>query len=259
MQETEIIIIVIAGTVLVLLMGVFLFLFLFLYQKSHHKYVKETEALKTRYEQTFLQTKLEIQEQTLQQISYELHDNLGQIASLIKINLNTIVLSDQQKTEKKIEVTKDLTRQLIADLKSLSVSLGSDWISRKGLLSALRMETERLNRMEQFTVTLDAVSELPFIKEDTAVILYRMTQEILNNAVKHSAANTITITLTAAENSVELIVADNGIGFEKDRNIRESNGSGLQHLQERARLINAILDIETAASNGTTITILLLL
>ena len=196
---------------------------------------------------------MEIKEQTLQHISYELHDNLGQVASLIKINLNTLNLDDKGKSLEKIAETKELTRQLIGDLKSLSVSLGSGRIVQTGFVKLLEIEIERLNKTGQFSGNLIQQGNLPMIQNDKVVILYRMAQEILNNSVKHSSAKQITVSLTSSGNLFTLAFSDDGVGF----NIEEkmNSGAGLVNLQNRARLINAQLIMQSTPGNGSQVTI----
>lgn len=237
-----------------LILGIFIILLSILYSRKQTRNRKEKERIQLQFAQTLLQSQLEIKEQTLRHISHELHDNLGQVASLIKINLTTLQLDDPVKATEKIEDTKDLTRQLIADLKSLSVSLGADRITQAGLARALETEVERLNKTGQFTAKLTREGNIPAMDNDKAVILYRMTQEILNNMVKHSGARQIGVLLKASGNLFTLAFNDDGVGF----NIEEktnSEGAGLNNLRNRARLINAQLTLRSAPGNGTHVTI----
>jgi len=246
--------IVFAITLLLLLITTFVILFLYFYQKRYYTHKKEKQDLEVKFSQTLLQSQIEIQEQTLQHISRELHDNLGQVASLIKINLNTLKLFKPEEIEEKIENTKDLTRQLITDIKSLSVKLGSDRIAQTGLYKALETEAERLNKTGQFFASYQQQGSMPLIDNDKAVIIYRMAQEILNNMVKHSQAKEIKILLTATEKNFKLAFTDNGIGF----NTVEQNsatGAGLGNLKSRASLIKAQLHILSLPGTGTQITI----
>jgi signal transduction histidine kinase len=210
--------------------------------------------MKLKFSQTLLQSQIEIQEQTLQHISRELHDNLGQVASLIKINLTTLKLNDPEKAVEKIEHTKDLTRQLIADIKSLSVSLGSDRIAQTGLARAIETEVERLNKTGEFVATYRLQGAMPDIDADKSLILYRMAQEVLNNMVKHSEAKHINIFIHVNENVFILAFRDDGIGFNSAEKMNAS-GAGLRNLQNRATLINAQLHIQSLPGNGTEITI----
>ncbi|MGL6267426.1 MAG: histidine kinase, partial [Chitinophagaceae bacterium] len=149
-SRKEIIILFIAGITICFVMLAYIINFLFLYQKRKKILVKESETLKLEFEKQLMQSRLEIQEQTLRHISHELHDNLGQVASLIKINLNTLSFHDTEKATAKIEHTKEITRQLITDIKALSVSLGADHIAQTGLVKALQTEVERLNKTDAF-------------------------------------------------------------------------------------------------------------
>ncbi len=89
---------------------------------------------------------------------------------------------------------------------------------------------------------------------DKAVILYRMAQEILNNTVKHSGAKQITVLLKASGNLFTLAFSDDGVGFDIEKKMN-SGGAGLNNLQNRARLINAQLTMQSTPGNGTGVTI----
>lgn len=206
------------------------------------------------FRQELLRAQIEIKEQTLKHIAYELHDNLGQIASLIKINLNTLQLGDINKAEQKIEDTKGLVRQLITDLKSLSVSLNSDRVFQIGILKSLENEVEQLNKTGQFETTLLQEGTIPALDGNTTIILYRMVQETINNIVKHSGAKRISIRLQSVGNLFTLVCSDDGVGFDTEEKVK-SGGSGLMNLQNRAKLINAQLTIQSSPNNGTTISI----
>ncbi len=254
LRSEEIIFILITGTFIILILLVALFIFFGVYQKKRFKHKLEKQQLQREFGETLLQSQLEIQEQTLQHISHELHDNLGQAASLIKINLSTLTLDDPERTAKKIEDTRELTRQLIGDIKSLSVSLNSDRIAQTGLVKALETEVERLNKTEMFAAAFSHNGALLSIENDKALILYRMSQEVLNNMVKHSGAKQIGINLNVNENLLTLAFSDDGTGFDVEKQLK-SGGAGLHNLRHRAKLINAKLHIQSAPGNGTVITI----
>jgi signal transduction histidine kinase len=252
--DADILISIIAGSLLFFLLCVFIVAFSALYARRKQQYKVESQKLRSEFAETLLRSQLEIKEQTLQNISYELHDNLGQIASIIKINLNTLRLEDIEKAEQKIEDTKELVRQLITDLKVLSVSLSSDRVAQLGILRCLEGEAERLNRIGQFETTLQHDGNVPALDVNTSTILFRMTQEILNNIVKHSGAKHITISLLASGNLLTLVCADDGVGFNKEEKIK-SGGSGLINLHSRAKLIHARLTLLSAPQQGTKISI----
>jgi len=225
-------------------------LVLYLKRKRNHL------ADRAEFKNMLLASQLEIREQTLQYIGKELHDNIGQVASLIKINLNTLQLTDLQKATQKIENTKELTRQLITDIKSLSLSLGGDRIIQKGLLKAIETEVDRLNKTGQFAASFLVQGNIPFIENDTSVILFRMVQEVLNNMVKHSNAKHINVTAGINENLFILALSDDGIGFNVNEEVN-SDGAGLRNLYNRASFIKAQLSIKSNIGKGTNISIAL--
>ncbi len=245
---------IIIVTAIILILIVFIFFTLLIYYSKRKTSIERETELKRQFSQTLLQTQLEIQEQTLRHISHELHDNLGQVASLIKINLNTLRLNDTVKSTEKIEHTKELTRQLIGDLKSLSVSLGAERVAQIGLAQALQTEVDRLNKTEQFEAVFSQEGKMPVIDNDKAIILYRMAQEALNNTVKHSSAKHINVLLNTRENLFTLAIHDDGVGFNINKKLN-SGGAGLTNLQNRAGLINAQLTIQSTPGNGTRISI----
>lgn len=222
--------------------------------RKHAKAERQKEELQKQYGQMLLQSQLEIKEQTLQDISNELHDNLGQIASLIKINLNTLQLDDIATAREKIDDTKELTRKLIFDLKLISLRLGSSGITQTGIGKALEKEVAYLNKTGQFTAHFIQEGVLPLFDNDKTIILFRMSQEILHNSIKHSNASQITVSLKSVENVCILEFNDDGIGFDL-HNTQNTNGAGLGNLQNRAALINAKMVVHSAAGNGTRIII----
>jgi len=256
--RSELIIIFAAGIAVLFLASGYIVYFLVFYQKNQQKNILERNHREIKFQQELLQSRLEIKEQTLQHLAYELHDNLGQVASLIKINLTTLQLDDVAKARLKIEDTKELIRQLISDLKSLSVSLNGDRVAQLGLEKGIREEVERMNRIGQFDTQLEVVGPMPELSANTVIILYRMVQESINNIVKHSDARHINISLKVVENLFTLVISDDGVGFNSEDKLR-GEGSGLINLQSRARLIQAKFSIQSSLGNGTRICIEMLI
>ncbi len=240
----------VVGIIILLVAASFIVVLVVYSNKRMKRFLLDQQNMQILFSQTLLQSQIEIQEQTLQHISRELHDNLGQVASLIKINLTTIKINEPEKAAGKIEDTKELTRQLIADIKSLSVSLGSDRIYQLGLANALQTEVDRLNKTGEFIAEFKQVGNMPEIDNDKALILYRMSQEVLNNMVKHSQAKHIGILFQVVENRFILVFNDDGVGFNVEEKANAA-GAGLRNLQSRALLINAQIHISSLPGNGT--------
>ena len=219
----------------------------------YRKRRRENEEMRVRFSEQLLASKVEIQEQTLQHVSRELHDNLGQVASLIKINLNTVQLKNPEAAEVKLSNTKDLVKQLIMDLKHLSVSLSTDKINKIGLVQALKLEEEKLLKTGLFVTELTYPDNMPVIDAEKEIIIYRMVQEILNNTIKHSGATTISLIVQYTNGMLTLVISDDGTGFDVAKKLSETAemGNGLLNLKGRAKVINATYDIDSQAGKGT--------
>ena len=252
--DSELLFPVIIGSLLFTLLAVFFIAFFLQYQKKRQQHQLEKEKLASDFAETLLQAQLEIQEQTLQNVSYELHDNLGQIASLIKIQLNTISLSKPEHATARIAEAKALTKSLIKDLKLLTLDLNGDRIGSMGLVSALVGEVEKLNKTGVFKATLSIQGNEFTLPTNITLILYRMAQETINNIIKHSQASLVTINIIFTEKMLTLVFNDNGLGFNFIEKLH-SGGNGLFNLKNRAAVINATFNIESLQGEGTTVTV----
>lgn len=250
-NEADLMLAVLAGSFLFFLLCTFLVVFIALARRKRQRHAIETRLLEVQFAETLLRTQLEIKEQTLQQVAHELHDNIGQVASLVKINLLTLKIDPADAL--KAEDTRELVRQLIGDIKELSVSLNSDRIVTLGFVNSLETEVQRLNRTGMFHASLDTGGINPNLSPEICIILFRMVQEVLNNAVKHSGAKNIAIRFRSTENFFILLCTDDGAGFIQEEKLNA--GSGLSNLQRRAKLIRATLQVQSTPGSGTSVTI----
>src|ERR1044072_9069648 len=136
-EKHNIIIFIIITSLFILILIAFIVFILFLYQRRHIAYQKGLETLKSDFEKTLLTTQLEIQEQTLQNISREIHDNIGLSLTLAKLNLNTIEWKDLIQSKEKVSGSINSITQAIVDLSNISKALHTDFIKEHGLLGAL--------------------------------------------------------------------------------------------------------------------------
>lgn len=246
LNNPDILIPLIAGTALMGILIAFIILFIFRYQQKQRSFQKERE----QFSQELLQTKVEIQEQTLTNISRELHDNIGQLASLIKIQLNLLSDSHSEADYDKIQQLKQLQKDLITEIKSLSVSLKSENLERFGLLEMIKKDIGRYQKINEVEIKCHLPDSISEINTGIAIFLYRMFQEVMNNIIKHSGATAIHIEIDDNSSKFVMIIGDNGKGFDVNS---VNYGSGLINLRERCEMINANLNIESAEEKGTSI------
>ncbi|MEO6541648.1 MAG: sensor histidine kinase, partial [Ferruginibacter sp.] len=191
------------------------------------------------------------QEQTLKTISEEIHDNVGQVLSLAKLNLNTF----ESNPEKKLIDTKHLISKAINDLRDLSRSMHGDRIAELGLHQSLVDELQILqNSGSEFETHFKISGEKYKLPQQHEMVLFRIVQEALNNAIKHAKAKNINLHLFYTPESFTLTVRDDGKGF--DASVTQNKkGIGLKSMQNRARLIGATCIFQSSFNNGTSITI----
>ncbi|GAA0892593.1 hypothetical protein GCM10009122_22720 [Fulvivirga kasyanovii] len=251
---SDIVVAITAGSLLFFLLCAFIVAFTLVFVRKRQQYKIEKQQIKDQFSNNLLEAQLEIREQTLKHIGYELHDNFGQIASLIKINLNIIDLSSREKAEEKLDETRNLIRKLISDIKGLSVSLNSDQVVNTGLIEGLKQEMERIKKLGLYEVRFESNTRNVSLDPDKTIILFRMSQEILNNTLKHSGATCLSVDVALSNNFLKLTFKDNGVGFSIDEAIKRG-GSGPTNLKTRATLIHADLQIKSKVNTGTEIII----
>jgi len=214
--------------------------------------------LRETFNHTLLQSKLEIQEHTLDHISKELHANFSHLVSLININLSSILPESSPATRESIYETKSLATQLMGELKALSVSLNTDHIMQIGFSTALENELNRLGKTKKYETMLTKKGEERRIRAEYEIILFRLCQEILNNIVKHSEANKVSVVMGYTPTHLILEISDNGIGFDTSQAMQqraEKGSTGLRNMENRARLINGEFSIQSVPGAGTTCTV----
>jgi len=233
---------------------------IYFYEQRKRKYLHELEvrALQESFNETILRSKLEIQEITLDHIAKELHANFSHLASLININLSAVLAEIEGTPKHHITEAKQLAKQLMADIKRLSVSLNTDHIMETGFLKALENELGRLERTGKYQVIFTTTGNTFRLPAEKEIVIFRLCQEILNNILTHAKATEIKTAVKFDPARVTLSIADNGQGFDlatAREKSTERSSTGLMNIANRARKVNAELRIETAIGKGTQIEI----
>jgi signal transduction histidine kinase len=212
-------------------------------------------------QQELLKSKMEMQEQILKKVSQEIHDNIGQLLSLILLNINMIIWSKFRNLKEKVFDTKQITCKAIEDLRGLTKSLNTDYILEIGLEQSVGQELERLKRIGSYETQVNISGKSFKFDEQKKLILFRIFQEAINNIIKHANAKTITVSLQFNQNNFVMEIADDGQGFDPATFASENNdlknGLGIKSIESRAKLIDAYFYIESSCGHGTKIKIAL--
>lgn len=249
---------IIISTLLILSLCTAVVYFLFMYQKKKFRHQQEIIEMRETFNQVLLQSRLAIQEQTLDHISKELHANFSHLVSLININLQEILPQTPVGQRENILETKSLAKQLMSELKALSANLNTDHIIHIGFVKALENELNRLAKTRKYEVIITKQGEEYRILPEHEIILFRLCQEVLNNIVKYSQAIKITASMNFSKEQFILIITDNGTGFDVSDALNQSGekqSTGLLNMHKRASLINAELLITSNEGTGTIVII----
>jgi signal transduction histidine kinase len=243
--------------VLLLMLVIFIIIIVVLSKKRQIEYLQEKANREMQYQQEILQTQLEIQNQTLQQIGRELHDNIGQLLSVMSINLDILEedVSDLP-TRSKIIDTSKILQQTIRDVRSLSKSLDGDFVKDFGLVDSLSHDLQRIRATGKYQTEILMEGEPYRLEGQKEFVLFRIAQEILTNILKHAEAKTIKVILNYAPDQFRLTVQDDGKGFDYEAALgrkMENSGAGLRNIQRRAEMVGGTCRIESEIGKGSKI------
>ncbi|WP_417610273.1 sensor histidine kinase [Owenweeksia hongkongensis] len=244
----------IAGTALVSVLTVFIILFVILYKKAQLRFELERQ----QFEQALLESEVEIREQTLADIARELHDNIGQIASLAKIQLNMLPPATSEEEVEKIAESKLLLQHLISEIRGLSNSLNYENVQSMGLIGMMEKDINRINKSGFVKVMFHPKPTEISLDSKISIFLYRMFQEGINNILKHSGANQVLVGIEEKANQIVFHLEDNGVGIPKEKLqilLNNSTGNGLKNIKHRCKLIGATFNMESPPNMGTFIRI----
>ena len=248
----NIIFIVILVTCIFLIAGFVFLLYINLYNDRKRKHLEEKKIMSREFEKQLLQSQLEIQEQTFSYISQEIHDNVGQILSLAKVQINIMNESESMSKDLLNEVKENVGKAM-TDLRDISKSLSSERIRTLGIYETVCREAEQINKSGITQVNVAVQGNEKKMDEQKKLILFRIIQESLQNSIKHANASEINILFNYLAENLEVTVTDNGKGFDLEDALKKNAGIGLLNIKTRASLTGGASSIASEVNKGTTI------
>jgi PAS domain S-box-containing protein len=198
---------------------------------------------------------IEAQEQERTRIARELHDDFCQRLALLGIELQKLKEEPGLPEARLHEIAGQLiqsTEEISRDLQALSHELHSSKLDILGTAAAMKSFSAEFARQHHIQVEFTS-SNVPFpLSRDVSLCLYRVLQEALHNAVKHSGAHSFFVDLRGEHGAVELTVRDTGVGFNLDA-VSQGQGLGLVSMRERLNIVKGMFSIESVPGSGTTI------
>ena len=252
-NSSELYFIFFSATAFFVFLAGFIIYFIILYQKKQTQNKVEREILEANFKQEFLKARLEIQEETFTYVGRELHDNINQVLSFVKLNL-AMIRVEEPAQQTKINENRDLVAQVITDLRDLSKSLSFEHITKLGLVQTIENEVDKLNKSGLIGAELFITGDIYPMGEQRELVLFRIFQEAVNNTIKHSGASHLKISLQYIPEMFNLTLEDDGVGFSAN-SLDHSRGSGLMNIENRATVIGAVASISSSPGNGCSVNV----
>jgi len=216
---------------------------------------RSEEALRAANQrlQVLSQRVLEIQEAERRELARELHDEVGQALTAVKIHLQSLLLrSDALRHVPQIEEAVRIVEDALAQVRGLSLNLRPPQLDDLGLTAALRWYLDRQSRLAGFPIQLDA-DELPGrLAPVLETACFRIVQEAVTNALRHARARRIWVKLRFGGDGLQLTIGDDGAGFDvAARRVSSGASLGLASMEERALLAGGSVELRSAPGKGT--------
>ena len=252
MLAKEELLLIVYFIVVILLLTTFGIVFFITFQKRKNKLLYEKFEAEKRFEEELTQSKLEIQEQTLRNVGWELHDNIGQLLSVANMQLNMLSRTIDDPAKSSLIEIKEVVANSLQEVRSLSKSINHEVINYSGLEASVRNELARFTRLNILKTKFEVSGDITEISQKDAIILFRILQEFFSNVIKHSKADYLEVDFLYTFEELKIRASDNGVGF----NFEEvEKSSGLLNMQSRAEIIGTGFSLNSAQPTGTSLSL----
>lgn len=241
---------ILLSTIIILICTFSFIFFVIRYKIKVANAYNNIEIQKINLEKDRLKIELEIQEETFLHISKEIHDNICLSLTLAKLHLNTYLINENKRIEE-IENSIDILSKSLLDLHDLSKSVDGEVIKKHGLIYSLEQEIEKLRKTTKLDINENIQGELIYLEPDKELMVFRIIQESFNNIIKHSKATIVSININYTAEFFEVIIEDNGIGFNYSEAFKYKKSSGLKNIKRRSLMIESELIVTSEISKGT--------
>ncbi|PWB21750.1 sensor histidine kinase [Flavobacterium sp. HTF] len=248
MERKEIQLLVISLGIVFFTLLVTLLVIFFYFLKKKNNYLVEKMESEMYFQSELIKTRIEIKDQTLSEISKELHDNIGQIISVAIMQLN-IGIHNKNISISELKDLKDVLAKSLDELRILSRIINKDNLLQHNFLEAIQQDLERIKKLKKIKYNFNRIGTFPIINEEHELIIYRIFQEALHNSLKHSRSDLFNVDIETTAAVFRLKLKDFGIGYDLTNS---NSGLGLSNMKLRAKLIGAKL-IMTSDQTGTSV------
>jgi signal transduction histidine kinase len=257
-QENQVITIVLIGVLLLLLMGVALLLFFFFSRKKMVEKELEKNTLEITHQKEIIQSIIITQEEERKRIAQDLHDDIS--SKLNVINLNANLLKDGELTPDEYTIVNngilEATEKTLESARKIAHNLLPPILAEFGFKDAVEELADSFNNSRK--INIDYIINYPkkLLIPQNELHLFRITQELINNSVRHGKANNSVINISYKDKELIFNYTDNGIGFNA-YNMDYKKGLGMKNIESRVSLLNGKYSIGSEVGKGFKIVIVI--
>lgn len=252
MEDQEIQVLIAATSMVLLILLITVIILFVFFQKRKLKFILEKKEAEKRYMEEIAKSQIEIQEQALQNMSWELHDNIGQLLSVARMHINILGTQLTEDNKEKLDDISEIVGKSLQEIRLLSKTMNTEIIQNMGLVKSIEVELDRFNKLNFLVASLRIFGEERSLDIKEEIILFRILQEFFSNAIKHSKAKNLEVTLNFEADRLIIMAQDDGVGFEEEK---IEKGSGLINMKSRAAIINTEFTMKSAKNNGVSLTL----
>ncbi|PJB11468.1 MAG: hypothetical protein CO119_11445 [Flavobacteriales bacterium CG_4_9_14_3_um_filter_40_17] len=219
--------------------------------------MQHTEKLLQQQEITAIDAMIRGQEQERKRLANELHDNLGSLLATLKLNFQSFsekIKHESDDNQNILKHSEELLEQAYQKVRMLSHSKNAGVMANQGLLPALKKFADDVSKSEKLKVAIQEFGLNERLDNSLEILLFRIIQELVANIIKHAEATQADIYLTQYSERINLMVEDNGNGFDTHQ-IVNKNGMGLVGIEKRVQNLDGNMEIESIKGKGTTVII----
>ncbi len=227
-----------------------IFFFFITYQKRLLNKQLELNKVKQQQQEEIIRNTVLAQENERKRIARDLHDEVGAMLSVVKLNVGRIEKkSEEIKAKNLASDTKNYLDEVITQVRRISRSLLPPSLEKIGLYYALEEMANWVNKADDLIIVCRKSGEQFRFSSEQELTVFRIAQELVNNAIKHADCSFIAIDVRFGNGYVALKVSDNGKGFEVDHKMK--TGLGLVNLQSRSEMVGAKFKMKSIPGKGT--------
>ena len=257
-EDNQIVTIVIIGVLLMVLVSVALLLFFFLSRKKIIEKQIENKELEITHQKKLIQATIIAQEEERERIAQDLHDDVSSKLNVIHLYAN-LLLEGNLSTNEYASVNEQIieaTNKTLESARKIAHNLLPPILDKFGLKSAIEELADIFNNSKKINISSDINFPRKHLSSDAELHLFRITQELINNSIRHGEAEECKISINLVNEKLHFTYTDNGIGFNSD-DVKNKKGIGLKNIESRVAILNGKLSTKSAKNKGIQVLIII--